>query len=523
MSRISTRIFNNLLSGWLSLIVRAGVALVMVPFLLRQIGQEGYGLIALLGVITSMALMADLGLRGALGREMTEHLVRDNAVEFQRLASTALVIYLLIGSVLSGLCIFGAPQLAIWFRVPDGLFVDAVRLIRIYGGVAILTSFITPVFSAALSSSNRFDIINSTRVATGLISNVILFVVLYYSSRGLYAWVAVMLAGELLFLGCLARSAHRVCPAFQLSPRQARLSYLKPLFQLGGYMYAMQMAQTIAERSNPLVLSYFFGPAGVALYSPGERVSQIVRPIAGMLSDQLYPVTTRDHVEGNALRQKRVLCDGTKYIVLLGSLFSIGIMVFAEPFCRLWLGGVLGDAYRTAAWVMMGWAAADFIAYTGGTGWPIVLAMRRLGFVTLVQTGTAVLHILLSIWLVSRTSLGIPGVMLAAVIVGLIRRPIFVIVITRWCGIPVRDFMKEVFAGAAWVVGLSLVGMLAIREGVPITGYLSLAGCAFLSALLWSALCWWIGFNERDRQLMRSLLKGMVAAWSRKRNGGGSS
>ncbi len=57
-------------------------------------------------------------------------------------------------------------------------------------------------------------------------------------------------------------------------------------------MYAIQLTRTLSEKSDPLVISAFFGPAGVALYQPGGKLSTLIRPVVLAMADQMYPLTT---------------------------------------------------------------------------------------------------------------------------------------------------------------------------------------------------------------------------------------
>ncbi len=64
MSNIG-QIIKNTLTGWGAILVRAVIALVMVPILIGAMGKEGYGLIGLFSVLVGLSAVADLGLRSA--------------------------------------------------------------------------------------------------------------------------------------------------------------------------------------------------------------------------------------------------------------------------------------------------------------------------------------------------------------------------------------------------------------------------------------------------------------------------
>jgi O-antigen/teichoic acid export membrane protein len=501
------QILKNTVTGWVAVVFRTVIALVMVPFLLSNLGKEGYGLVGLLGVIVSMAGVADLGLRSALGRELTEQVARKDQQTFDELASTAFVLYLFIAAVLAVIGWFLAPWFVTVFKVSEGLRSDAIWLIRIYGTASVVLSFITPVFAAGLSAHHRFDVVNTIQIISGILSSLMLFAVISFVDNALYGWVGVMLVSQLLILAVKTISFKRFCGAAHLSIKNWKPSRLRPLVKLGGSMYALQMTQALSERSDPLVISAFFGPAGVALYQPGGRLSQIIRPVVLTLANQMHPLTTKQHVENQQVKMQKILILGTKYTLLIGSLFSAGMIVFSESFARIWLEKSIGDDYRIAAYVILGWALADMTTYAAGTQWSVLLGMKRLKFLIWTQVPTAILNVLVSIYLVGFTKLGIPGVLAATILIGLIRRPILIWHTANVCGLRPREYIHKAYLTPLVCFLVTLFGAFLVKMIITPITYFSLIVCAGLTALIWAVSSWTIGFDTKERHLVVSAVK----------------
>lgn len=501
------QIMLNTLTGWFAVIIRTAIALVMVPFLLIHLGTEGYGLIGLLGVIVGMANVADLGLRAALGRELSEQVARKDPQAFNELASTALLLYFGIAFVLAILCWLLAPWFVMIFKVSDALKADGILMIRIYGSASIILSFVTPVFSAALTSFHRFDVVNSVEVVGGIVSSIMLFVAISAVDNPLFGWVVVMLIFQIVTLVLTVSLFFRFCNGAQVGVCFFNPARLQSLFRLGGQMYALQMTQTLAERSDPLVISYFFGPAGVALYQPGRRLAEMVRPIVLTLANQMYPVTTKEYVNSRQARIRTILVFGTKYTLLLGLLFCVGMLVFAEPFCRLWLGKTIGDDWLVVARVMQGWALADLLTYAAGTQWSVLLGMKRLRFLIWSQLPAALLNVLVSIYLVGFTKLGIPGVLLATIIIGVIRRPIVSWYTARACKLRFRVYLQEAYLRPFGCFLLTLLAGGVISRFVRVDGIAELLFSIAIVGLVWAAGTLGIGLTQHERHLILEFIK----------------
>lgn len=507
--KTTSQIIRNLVSGWISMGFRTLLAMFMVPFLLKYTGKEGYGLIGLLGVIVSMTGIADLGLRSALGRELAEQVARNNRRGFNELISTAFILYLLIGGTIASCAFLLAPWLASVLKVSEPWYGEAVWMMRVYGSASIVMSFITPVYSAALSSNNRFDVINSVGVIGGIFSSLLLIVFLILGTDPLQTWVWVMLMSQITVLAIKVGYCKKYCDHPEIRLRHAKVGRLGSLFRLGGSMYALQMTQVLSERSDPLVISYFFGPAGVALYQPGGRLSQMIRPAVLLLANQMHPLTTRQHVDRNTLKMQRILVEGTKYTLLFGSLFSAGMLVFSQPFARIWLEKSIGTDYQVAGFVMFGWALVDMTVYAAGTQFAVLLGMKRLKFLVWTQIPTAAVNFLVSIYFVRFTSFGIPGVLIATVLVGFLRRPILICYTARACGVRILDYVMRAYLPPFACFACCLIAGYAIRALIPPVSFCTLLLGAGLVAVVWGLSCWFVGLSEIERGIAKNHLNGM--------------
>ena len=206
------QIFKNTMTGWVAKVIQIVIALFMVPFLLNVIGKEGYGLIGLFSVFISLSMVADLGLRSALGRELSEKVALGDQQGFRELSITAAMLYMVISCLLVVLIWILSPWMVILFKVSEGLRKEAVFLFRVYGCSMTIISFVTPIFNSGLTSFMRFDVDNLIQTTILILANLLLFLFIsLWKNQALYVWVFVMLSGSIasLFLYVFAHC----CPA----------------------------------------------------------------------------------------------------------------------------------------------------------------------------------------------------------------------------------------------------------------------------------------------------------------------
>ncbi len=489
-----------MLTGWSATFVRSVIALLLVPFLLKRLGQDGYGLVGLLGVIMGFASVADLGLSTALGRELAERKTRNDIRGFHETASTALLLYVILSIIVASAFFLLAPWLADTFKIPGHFRADAIFLIRTCGVASIILSCISPVFSAGLASFMRFDTLNILGICSGLVSSLLHFLLLTYLPWNpvyISMWIGLGLAGgnTVLFWFFYRKS----CFGGELGWQYVNASRLKPLFGVGAYMYISQIANTISEQSDPLVISYFLGPAKVALYQPGTKLSLMTSPVILTLSTQLHPYTTQLHVEKDQEKMRQVLLLNTRFTLLLGSLASGGLFIFAEPFCRIWLSGTLGANYHVVVQVMQCYAMLDFLGYCGSSQWPVLLGMKKLDFILWNNVPAAILNIALSIYFVGFTSLGVPGVLLGSVIAKLVRMIRLVFYTPQLCGVTTWGYLKESYAAPAVCMAWVLATGSLLQTHIPCQGWFIMASLAAATALIWLIPAVSLGIKKEER------------------------
>jgi O-antigen/teichoic acid export membrane protein len=272
-------------------------------------------------------------------------------------------------------------------------------------------------------------------------------------------------------------------------------------------MYVLQLTSAISVREAPLITSWVFGVAGVALYQAGAKLSQVVRPVILTLSTQIHPLTTRFHVLNEGEKQRKTLILGTRYTLLLGVVFSAGIILFAERFCRLWLFEVLGNDYMTVVKVMRLWALVGIVnEYAIAMHWPVLLGKKKLSFALDVQVPSSILNILGSIYLVGFTDWGIPGTLVATIIIALIRGPIVIWYVSKITDLSVKEYIRSAYVPSG-ILFILLLAFYYILRLFPAQSWAMMVIC-LASFGVYSALILLV----IERQLMVSLWR----QWSRK-------
>ena len=504
----------NVITLWISFVLRAGIGILLVPFLIRELGRDVYGLAILLGVVVSFAEIADMGLRMALGRNLAEALTVKDTETYNRLASTAAAIWLSVGSLVAIACVVGAPAIVSFLDIPAEIRPDAIFLVGAFGGGSILVAFILPIFTAVISSNNRFDIVNNVQAVEGVLTGLLLFLVITLTDNGIYAWAAVMFGSKVLFLGIKALASWRLVPSFRISPGLVNGRSFRTLFSLSGYLFFLQLTNLLSMKADPFILSRFLGPASLALYNPGLMLSKRVRPLVLVLANQLYPVTTKFHTSNDRERMKVTLYVGTRITLCMGiGVFAI-LGVYNQDICRVWLGETLGDEYRIAGYILLGWTLIDLFQAAAGSQWPVMIGKSKVRFVVFTQFPLALLNIAASVYFVAYTEMGVVGVIIPTVLIGGFRRVLTTLYVNHLLQLHLREYLCQAYLRPFIIFLILIPAAFFITVYHPAESLFELAINAGVAAFLWTLLTFYFGITKSERRILHQKILGLCYARS---------
>lgn len=515
----SFQIATNMFTSWGCNLLSGILGWALVPIYLAELGKEGYGLIGLATTIITFTFVADMGLREALGRQLAVEVTHKDMDAFNELASSALVFYICSSSLLGLALGMTAPLLAGIFAVSPAYRPEAVFLIRWYAPLASVLTFIGTVFSATLTSANRFDQLNLTTSKVYALRAVILVVALKLAHVGLHGWAAVTLSTEVVRLVLLARAAKRHRPTLRLRLSFFRVRALKSLASLGLIYFGAQAARILGSQSDPFVLSFYFGPAILALYTPAVQLLNAVKPFVYALQDQLYPVTTGLHVANDEERMAQVLFLGTKYMMIMAAGVCAVLMGFSDSIIHVWIGGRLGPANAiVAGHALFILTVVELLIFASGTQWPVLLGKGRLKVYLATALPANAVYLLMSVVLVGHTRLGFYGVLVPDFLINLGIRAVLCQYTARLCSVRLWDYIVVSYVRPLAILGVLLLVCFGIKTVIQPASYASLALCFLMAFVAWVGLSWGIGFTREDRERLKRLLH-RILSWIGGRRG----
>jgi O-antigen/teichoic acid export membrane protein len=449
------------------------VAFFAIPLLIKGLGTDRFGVLALAWAVVGYFNLFDLGMGRALTKLVAEKLGAGETDEIPKLIWTAVVLMGMLG-VIGALV---AAGLSPWLvrnalKIPQTLQDETLRAFY------LLSLSIPVVISATglrgvLEAYQRFDLANMVRIPLGMFTFIGPLAVLPFSNS-LFPVVAVLVVGRFLTWGVHLLLCLRIIPTLHSNIRLQR-AIVWPLISFGSWMTVSNIVGPVMVYMDRFFIGAVISVTAVAYYTTPYEVIMKLGLIPGALVSVLFPAfsTTMAH---NRVRTARLLDRGIKYIFLALFPLTLIIVTMAHKGMALWLGVVFAD---NSAFVLQWLAVGVFIN-----------SIAKIPFVLVQGAGhpdlTAKMHLielpfyLLALWWLLGTY-GIKGAAVAWVIrVGIDTLILFAM--AKWLLPDTRGLIWNsllrviiavcVFIMAGYTVGLFMKGVFLVGT---LTGFIVVA------------------------------------------------
>lgn len=334
-------------------VIGAAVPLVVIfvtlPFYLRAIGEERYGILAILWTVLSYFSLFDAGLGRAAAQQIAK-LDSGASRERQAVFWTGLALNLLLGAVggvllwVCGEALFGRLATA-----PAHLTEEMGASLK-WVALAVPITTAGAVLGGTLQGLEKFVPMNAMRVFDQALNQLLpLGIALVFGAE--LQWLVMSVVGIRLLsaLGSFALCA-RYLP-LERAPRFDR-GRVPQLLSYGGWVTVTSLVSPLLATLDRLVIGALAGPRAVAYYTVPYSLAYRIAVLPGSLSTALFP---RFSAQADAERDVLMAQAVRAVLVVVTPVVLISLLAM-KPFLSWWVG-------------------ADFAEHSAAPGQIIVLGL----------------------------------------------------------------------------------------------------------------------------------------------------
>jgi O-antigen/teichoic acid export membrane protein len=348
-------------------------AFIATPLLVRMLGAERYGVLALVSLLVGYFLFTDLGMGAASTRFGAEALGQQDRRKEVAVVWTSLLVAC-IPALLGAATLIASGRFAVvnLLHLSPAVQDEAIAALRWAAAVFFLRTLSGILNTPQLAHMRlgTYTLINSG----SLVAQTLLVPIVVKLGWGVPGAVKVMAAVNVVALLAHILVDLRILPELRKPVFDATL--LRPMFLYGGGVVANAIAELLFAHFDKLTVSHYVSVKDFAYYSIAAAVAGLIVPIPLAMFQALLPAFSRMHAAGDSMGLELLLQRATKAVLLLAMPLLVLIVVGTHPFLNVWAGSEFALHGSRTAYIL---AAGQVVAIFGYAPGAVLYAKARTG------------------------------------------------------------------------------------------------------------------------------------------------
>lgn len=500
----------NIGSNWIFIVLTIAATYFLTPFIIRTLGQEGYGTWTLITAMTGYMNLLALGVPMASVRYLAQDVAAGDTDSINRTIGTCAGLYLLIGAaalVIGGLLAF---CFAMFFEIPAALHAQAV-LAFVLMVLQVSAGFIGLLPEGIMFAHHDFVVRNLVRIA-GVFLRLCLTVAALTLAGSLVALAAVQVACLAFDFGTTWWLIRRRYPGVRFSLRDFDVAVLRRICSFSLYVLLLAAGARLTFETDALIIGAFQDVGSIPYYVVANSLIVYVMEFVIAIAAVVAPMATKLQTAGRMDQLREIFLQWSKVAVSLTVLVGLYLIVLGPNFIGLWIEPSFEGPSGEILQILM--ISSLIFLPIRGVAIPILMGIGKPRTPTIAFLITGVLNVVLSILLIGR--FGLTGVALGTAIPNVGFGIAMWLVTCRDLGVAPASYLKYVVARVA-IGALPILLLLEwCRHYFDVRTLIGLAASGSLTVLVFTII--WVFFVYRDDpyvDLKTQLFGRRVWRWSR--------
>ena len=479
MAEWQRRFWSTTASGYLGVVTRLLLGLVLFRTMFQQFSHAQFGFWTLLWSLFGYGILLDFGFGFTAQRTVAEKTAIGDIAGLSKLLAT--ILWTFIGMAVLLLVVFLSIREPFLARM--GVAAQREEFGQAYSVFFIGLAIVFPVglFPEVLRGLQRIDLANWV----GILNTFLNFVLLYWGLTAhwsLPVLMSISVSTSILPNFIAAIFAVRRLPGISFSPRLFEWRAVRAQMGFSITAYVITFSNILLSKSDQLVISLTLGVAWVAVYQAGFKMGEMLGIFSSQLQQVLSPAAAALHACGDDSGLRHLLLRSSRLTFLLVTPCYLLSAVYLEPLIGLLTG--MPSVPTSTWWIGQALLLTIYSSQlTSGCSKPVLMMCgeeRRLLVMSLTE---AAANVLLSVILVYQIGvLGVAvGTMMPTILVGWL----WVLPLTlKKLGLPFKSYLVYHLAGTTWPLAafaLSLAALVVLWPAAAHSGFIALGWRGFLS------------------------------------------
>lgn len=500
---------NSLASAGAGIFVQI-LGFVLLPYIIRLVGNEDYGLFVLVMSFSGYFGFMNFGMPMGIVKFVSGYNGKKDFESINIVFNIGFFFNLTVGLIIgSGIAILAIFFLDIFHISPEHLD-TARKMALIAAGFAVVSSPFSVLYNV-LWGLEKQQILAVQSVVVVLIKYALYILVILLDGTVLglvYATIMASVFGWLINYSALKKAL----PRLSLSVKNLDRTLIKEIFSFNVWSFILTIARTLIYQVDKLVIGLFLPVASITYYDIAQKIHALVRQIHGYVHGLTFVDASRATGEKNSLYVEKLILSGVKFNIIVILPVVLNIMIFANPFIKLWLG----SDYMDVVPYTLVFVSYFFVVIITTVPTNVLMGQGLIKFFSIMAVLNGIINFILSIFLVK--SLGVMGVIIGTSLPSIILPLYSLIYIFRNVHLNKLSFFKQSVLAPYMINLVFYYAVFMIHEMFLyeyITTYISLITSAVLFGSLYFILVYQFLINENEKDIIIKFIKGFRVSFTK--------
>lgn len=326
----------NLLAGLANSVWSALVSLAVVPFYLKYLGIEAYGLIGFFVTTQAVLSLLDMGMAPTINREVARCSASGNLKEAGKLLHTLAVVYWSMAGAIALLILALAPWIAGYWLQSKQLSPETISHAVMLMGLVVACRWPIGLYQGALIGAQRLTVssaINMTMVTVGSAGAIAVLAFVSSTIGAFFIWQACV---GLVYAVTMRFAAWRVIG--KTEHHKFDIEKLKSVWRFTAGMSGIGLTALVFTQMDKVILSKMLGLEEFGHYMLATVVVSGLYVLISPLFNVIYPRFSALVVTGETEKLIEFYRLGTRVLAMLLFPITMVLAFFAEDLVHVWTG-----------------------------------------------------------------------------------------------------------------------------------------------------------------------------------------
>ena len=326
----------NTILSFVGLAIPYLVAFISIPFVIKALGVERFGILSLVWLVFGYFSFFDLGLGRTTTKYVSEALGRGEIEKLPHYVWTTVIMQLLFGGLGTIILIVVSPLLAENILNIPAAYLKETKITFFLVAFSLPINFVMNSFRGTLEAGQKFGLVNIVKIPASILYYLLplVGVVLGFSLPGI---VVLLILSRLAALIAWALLAIKTYPVLHGKPTLQK-TYIKPLFNFSIWIAISNIIYSIVTSLDKLIIGSMLSVKEVAYYSaPSEAIVRL-GIIPGSFSLILFPAFSSLTGADQHDKTEKLFSRASKYLLMITGPILVLILCHGTTILQLWLG-----------------------------------------------------------------------------------------------------------------------------------------------------------------------------------------